>query len=112
MVGPTFLLHAAPASSAGPRLARGNGSRDRCSRRRSATERRALRFAFSEDVAMAKRQVVEPKRGDKRYVRRDEKGQFTDEQDDVGKSLTQDRRKHAKHAADRGEGDRGDRDQR
>jgi hypothetical protein len=42
---------------------------------------------------MAKRQLNEPKPGDKRYVRRDEKGHFTKEQDDVGKSLTQDRRK-------------------
>jgi hypothetical protein len=58
---------------------------------------------------MAKRELVEPKPGDKRYVRRDEKGHFTDEQDDVGKSLTQDRRKHAKHEAPPGQGDRGDR---
>jgi hypothetical protein len=38
---------------------------------------------------MAKRELIEPKPGHKRYVRRDEKGHFTDEQDDVGKSLTQ-----------------------
>jgi hypothetical protein len=59
---------------------------------------------------MAKRELIRPKPGDKRYVRRDEKGHFTNEQDNVGKSLTQDRRKHAKHEAPRGEGDRGDRD--
>jgi hypothetical protein len=59
---------------------------------------------------MAKRQLIEPNPGDKRYVRRDEKGHFTKEQDEVGKSLTQDRRKHAKHEAPRGEGDRGYRD--
>ena len=59
---------------------------------------------------MGKRELIEPKPGDKRYVRRDEKGHFTNEQDDVGKSLTQDRRKHAKHEAPRAEGDRGDRD--
>jgi len=58
---------------------------------------------------MTKRELIEPKPGDKRYVRRDEKGHFTDEQDDVGKSLTQDRRKHAKHEAPPGHGDRGDR---
>jgi len=58
---------------------------------------------------MTKRELIEPKPGDKRYVRRDEKGHFTDEQDDVGKSLTQDRRKHAKHKAPPGQGDRGDR---
>jgi hypothetical protein len=58
---------------------------------------------------MTKRELIEPKPGDKRYVRRDEKGHFTNEQDDVGKSLTQDRHKHAKHEAPRGQGDRGDR---
>ena len=58
---------------------------------------------------MAKRELIEPKPGDKRYVRHDEKGHFTDEQDDVGKSLTQDRRKHAEHEAPPGQGDRGDR---
>jgi hypothetical protein len=58
---------------------------------------------------MAKRQLIEPKPGDKRYVRRNEKGHFTKEQDDVRKSLTQDRRKDAKNASKRGQGDRGDR---
>ena len=35
---------------------------------------------------MAKRELIEPKPGDKRYVRRDEKGHFT-EQDDIGNRL-------------------------
>jgi hypothetical protein len=45
---------------------------------------------------------------DKRYVRRDEKGQFK-ESDDVGRSLAADRRQHAKSKGKKGEGDRGDR---
>ena len=45
---------------------------------------------------------------DKRYVRRDDKGRFH-ESDDVGKSLRQDRRRHAKTTAKSGQGDRGDR---
>jgi len=45
---------------------------------------------------------------DKRFVRRDQKGQFK-ESDDVGASLTQDRRVDAKHKSKKGEGDRGDR---
>ncbi len=45
---------------------------------------------------------------DKRYVRRDEKGQFK-ESDDVGKSLAQDVRKSAKTKVKSGEGDKGDR---
>ena len=44
---------------------------------------------------------------DKRYVRRDEQGRF-DESDDVGRSLSQDVRKHAKTAVKPGQGDKGD----
>lgn len=44
---------------------------------------------------------------DKRYVRRDEKGRFKDVVD-VGRSLSQDRRRKAKTAAKPGQGDRGD----
>jgi hypothetical protein len=45
---------------------------------------------------------------DKRYVRRDTKGQFK-ESDDVGRSLASDRRQHAKTKSRPGQGDRGDR---
>ncbi|MDB5670701.1 MAG: hypothetical protein JWO25_1660 [Alphaproteobacteria bacterium] len=45
---------------------------------------------------------------DKRYVRRDEKGQFK-EVVDVGRSLAADRRQHAKTESKPGQGDRGDR---
>jgi hypothetical protein len=45
---------------------------------------------------------------DKRYVRRDEKGQFK-ESDDVGRSLSQDIRRKAKTTAGSGQGDKGDR---
>ena len=45
---------------------------------------------------------------DKRFVRRNEKGQFK-ESDDVGRSLATDRRKKAKTVAKKGQGDRGDR---
>jgi hypothetical protein len=44
---------------------------------------------------------------DKRYVRRNEKGQF-DEVTDVGRSLAQDRRHEAEHKVPPGQGDRGD----
>lgn len=56
---------------------------------------------------MAKRELIAPK-GDKRYVRRDEKGRFG-ESDDVGRSSASDRRQHAKTKAKSGQGDRGDR---
>jgi len=53
------------------------------------------------------RELIEPNKGDKRYVRRDENGQFKEEVD-VGKSLAADRRQHAKTKAKKGDGDRGD----
>ena len=57
---------------------------------------------------MAKRELIEPNPGDKRYVRRDDEGRFK-ESDDVSRSLAQDVRRDAQHDAGRGEGDRGDR---
>ncbi len=56
---------------------------------------------------MSKRELIDTGT-DKRYVRRDEKGQFK-ESDDVGKSLAQDVRKHAKTVVKSGQGDKGDR---
>jgi hypothetical protein len=56
----------------------------------------------------AKRELIEPTAGDKRYVRRDDKGRFA-ESVDVGKSLARDVRKRAKTVAKSGQGDKGDR---
>jgi hypothetical protein len=58
---------------------------------------------------MPKREMIEPNEGDKRYIRRSEQGEFTEDQVDVGKSLTRDRRQHAKTEVGPGQGDRGDR---
>ena len=55
---------------------------------------------------MSKRELIDTGT-DKRYVRRDEQGQF-EESDDVGKSLSQDVRQHAKAKSKSGQGDRGD----
>ena len=57
---------------------------------------------------MSKRELTEPNPGDKRYVRRDKEGQFTEDQVDVGRSLATDQRQHAKTKKPRGEGDKGD----
>jgi len=46
--------------------------------------------------------------GGARYVRRDSKGHFTSDQSDVGRSLSQDRRRDAEHSAPKGQKDRGD----
>ncbi|HYF35046.1 MAG TPA: hypothetical protein VD994_07120 [Prosthecobacter sp.] len=54
-----------------------------------------------------KRELIAP-RGDKRYIRRDAKGRIK-ESDDVGKSLSQDRKRKATKKAAKGQGDRGDR---
>ena len=56
-----------------------------------------------------KRELIEPNEGDKRYIRRDAKGHFTDKQVDVSRSLSADRRSKRKTVAKKGEGDRGDR---
>jgi hypothetical protein len=57
------------------------------------------------------REMMEPHKGDKRYVRRDAKGQIK-ESDDVGRSLAADRRTKAKTVVKKGEGDRGDQKRR
>jgi hypothetical protein len=58
---------------------------------------------------MAERERIEPQETDKRYVRRDDAGRFTKEQDDVGRALTADRRREAEQTTRKGQGDRGDR---
>jgi hypothetical protein len=69
--------------------------------RKKAGKKKAVR------TAAAKRQLIAP-RGDERYVRRDAKGRIK-ESDDVGRSLSADRRRKAKTVAKAGQGDRGDR---
>ena len=53
-----------------------------------------------------KRELISPN-GDKRYIKRDEKGQIK-ESDDQGKSLSQDVKKSAKTKVKPGYGDQGD----
>lgn len=55
----------------------------------------------------SKRTLIEPHKGDKRYVRRDKKGQFKTEVN-VGRSLAADKRTKAKTKVGKGQGDRGD----
>lgn len=54
----------------------------------------------------AKRELIAP-RGSKRYIRRDSSGRIK-ESDDVGRSLSQDRRRRAKRKAPKGQRDKGD----
>ena len=48
-----------------------------------------------------KREIIEPNKGDKRFARRDAEGRFTEDQTDVGRSLSADRRDKSEpqHAA-------------
>ncbi|HYH08537.1 MAG TPA: hypothetical protein VEK11_15885 [Thermoanaerobaculia bacterium] len=55
-----------------------------------------------------KRELIEPHKGDKRFVRRDENGRFK-EVVDAGRSMAQDRKRHAKTESKSGYGDKGDR---
>ena len=55
-----------------------------------------------------KRELVEPHKGDKRYVRRDDEGKFS-EVEDVGRSLSQDQKRKAATPSKHGQGDKGDR---
>ncbi|MEY2563457.1 MAG: hypothetical protein QOH88_1650 [Verrucomicrobiota bacterium] len=55
----------------------------------------------------SKRTVIEPHKGDRRYVRRDKEGQFK-KQVDVGRSLSADKKRTAKTKVKKGQGDRGD----
>jgi hypothetical protein len=54
-----------------------------------------------------KRTVIEPKKGDRRYTRRNKQGEFK-KQVKVGRSLAADRKRSAKTKVKKGQGDRGD----
>ena len=56
----------------------------------------------------AKRELIDTGTS-KLYVRRNKRGTSFKEVEDVGRSLSQDRRRKAKKVAKRGQGDRGDR---
>jgi hypothetical protein len=58
---------------------------------------------------MPERERIEPNPGDERYVRRDDEGQFTEEQDDTGRASATDQRREAQADNPGGQGDRGDR---
>ena len=57
---------------------------------------------------MTEREEIEPQDGDKRYIRRDKAGHFTEDQVDEGRSLSADARHSSETRATEGDGDRGD----
>lgn len=70
-----------------------------------ATKKKAAKKKAAKKSS-GKRETISP-RGDKRFVRRNSKGEF-DESDDAGRSLKQDRKKAAKKKVKPGYGDKGD----
>jgi len=56
----------------------------------------------------SKRTLIEPSKGDRRFVRRSKKGEFTTKQVDVGRSLAADRLSKSKTKVPKGQGDRGE----
>jgi hypothetical protein len=70
-------------------------------RKKAAKKKTARRKA-------AKRELIDTGTN-KLFVRRNKRGTSFKEVEDVGRSLTQDRRRKAKTVAKRGQGDRGDR---
>jgi hypothetical protein len=78
-------------------------------KRKAATTRKGARArkSTSKRPKAARRELIDTGT-DKRYVRRNRKGQFK-ESDDVGRSLSADRRRRAKTKVKSGQGDKGDR---
>ncbi|MEP6956472.1 MAG: hypothetical protein ABI883_06570 [Chthoniobacterales bacterium] len=73
----------------------------------SAKKSSAKKSSGAKKATTSKRTLIEPHKGDKRYVRRDAKGHFKDVVD-VGRSLAADRRSKSKTKVKSGQGDRGD----
>lgn len=73
-----------------------------------AARKRAAKAKKPARRKAAKRELVNTGTN-KLYVRRNRRGTSFREVEDVGRSLTQDRRRKAKTVAKRGQGDRGDR---
>lgn len=70
-------------------------------------KKKAAKKAKKTAKKTAKRERIDTRK-DKRYVRRNEAGEFT-EGTDVGRASATDQKRKAKKKAPRGQGDRGDR---
>ena len=71
------------------------------------TSSRTTRSSPGRKRGSGKRELIKPN-GDARFIRRDAKGRIR-ESDDMGRSLKQDRRRHASKKVRSGYGDKGDR---
>jgi len=76
-------------------------------KRKTSSSRGRKRGSTRRSSKTRKRTIIEPHKGDRRYVRRSKTGQFKKEVN-VGRSLAADRRRKAKTKVGKGQGDRGD----
>jgi hypothetical protein len=81
-------------------------ARKKAAKKKAAKKKTAKRKTGRRKAA--KRELIDTGTN-KLFVRRNKRGTSFKEVEDVGRSLTQDRRRKAKTAAKRGQGDRGDR---
>ena len=105
---PRIVLGALSALIAGGAVVAGRAvaKRKRASKSKTTASKKASKPAKAR--ASAKRTLIEPHPGDKRYIRRDAKGRIK-ESVDVGRSLAADRRRTSKTRSKPGAGDKGDR---
>jgi hypothetical protein len=105
---PRIVLGALSALIAGGAVVAGRAvvKKKNASRRKTAAPKKVLKPAKAR--TSAKRTLIEPHPGDKRYIRRDAKGRIK-ESDDVSRSLAADRRRTSKTRSKPGAGDKGDR---
>lgn len=78
--------------------------------KKSSTTNKSRSSAGKSARGSNKRELIAP-RGDKRYVKRNAKGEFK-ESDDVSRSLSQDRQRTSKKTVKPGYGDQGDQKKR
>jgi hypothetical protein len=91
---------------------RSTGSTKKSGAKKSSTRKTAARKSTSAKKRTSasktsKRTVIEPRKGDRRYVRRNKKGQIKKEVN-VGRSLAADRRRKSTKKVAKGQGDRGE----
>lgn len=92
--------------------ARKKAARKKTARKKTARKKTPTRKTAKKKVARrksaARRELIDTGTN-KLYVRRNKRGTSFEEVVDVGRSLSQDRRRKARAVAKRGQGDRGDR---
>jgi len=107
---PAVVLGALSALVAGGAVAAGAAVKKSSAKKKSASKKASSKKATprKRSASAAKRTLIEPHAGDKRYIRRDAKGRIK-ESVDVGRSLSADRRSKSKTKSKAGQGDKGDR---